>query len=316
MAKYQYKFVRYEINYMQKKEYIYVDGEPYKERTIHGGFLGLFQSELLVEYFKNIGEMGWDLQTESGGGESRNFIFKKCLEESSNSNQPKYENLQLQEFKQKIDDLRNHIISYIRYQNQLFKYQNYLLDNKFLELKRIINASQDSLISKIGIDYSLLDKLLFTKNWKEADEITYTIIIKLLLQKDCNINKNDEGYKYINSDNILQIPYEDLLIINYLWIKHSQGHFGYSVQKQILQRLLLLNNIEKLNIVKTNESICDEFVRQIGWKKEGEYLRYRQLNFDLDAPEGHLPTIHVGWKQTDDINSWSRYVKFLSLRVF
>jgi hypothetical protein len=75
---------------------------------------------------------------------------------------------------------------------------------------------------------SKLADLLASGRWKEADEET----LKILLQV---ADREKEGWLGVAS--IENFPCEDLLAIDQLWLKSSDGRFGFSVQKQIWKSL-------------------------------------------------------------------------------
>ena len=82
----------------------------------------------------------------------------------------------------------------------------------------------DDLRSDRGIDYSRLRNLLASKNWKEADEETNSVMLKAV--------GRIEG-AWLTKEEILSFPCTDLHTIDQLWVKYSNEHFGFSVQKQI-----------------------------------------------------------------------------------
>ena len=71
------------------------------------------------------------------------------------------------------------------------------------------------------------------------------------------------------------LPCQDFQIIDQLWTKSSQGHFGFSIQTQIY------NN-------------CDtdyaQFCSTVGWYLPNATSVRQQLSFKLSAPTGHLPS--------------------------
>ena len=75
--------------------------------------------------------------------------------------------------------------------------------------------------------YQKLEKLLADGKWKKADDETRRIILTLA-------NRGIPGYLTI--DNVLDIPSKDISIIDNLWVKNSNGRFGFSVQKQKIGR--------------------------------------------------------------------------------
>ncbi|WP_371416787.1 GUN4 domain-containing protein [Dolichospermum sp. UHCC 0259] len=66
-----------------------------------------------------------------------------------------------------------------------------------------------------------------------------------------------------------------------LWVKYSDGKFGFSVQKRIYQGLG--------GIREHNWEIWDKFEDKVGWRKRDKSLNYKDITFDKKAPEGHLP---------------------------
>ncbi|MFM6156328.1 MAG: GUN4 domain-containing protein, partial [Sphaerospermopsis kisseleviana] len=87
--------------------------------------------------------------------------------------------------------------------------------------------------------YQKLEKLLAARKWKEADEETRRIILTLA-------NRGIPGYLEI--DNVLNIPSGDISIIDNLWVKNSNGRFGFSVQKQIYESVGGDNNLQPPNL--------------------------------------------------------------------
>lgn len=65
----------------------------------------------------------------------------------------------------------------------------------------------DDLASEKGIDYTRLRDLLAAKNWKEADQETYWVMIKAVGKKDGD---------YFTTDDFLNFPCTDLRIIDRL----------------------------------------------------------------------------------------------------
>jgi GUN4-like len=74
---------------------------------------------------------------------------------------------------------------------------------------------------------------------------------------------------------VQSFPITDLQTINTLWLVHSEGKFGFSVQRELW--LALGKDWEKL-------------WTQIDWKNGNNWTRYPQgFTWDLSAPRGHLP---------------------------
>jgi hypothetical protein len=84
------------------------------------------------------------------------------------------------------------------------------------------------LISAKGVDYRQLDRLLASGQWKEADEETKNKMLEAA-------GRTEE--RWLRSEDIDRFPCEDLRTIDQLWVKYSNGRFGFSVQKRIYESL-------------------------------------------------------------------------------
>lgn len=121
-----------------------------------------------------------------------------------------------------------------------------------------------SLKSNTGIDYTRLRDLLAAGLWKQADELTAQIFVQIS-------NRNFR----INREDIEKLPCQDLDVINCLWSQYSNGRFGFSAQKKIWFEVG--GDIKK-------------FCKQVGWLTWAGLRGYQNFIFNLNAPEGHLPT--------------------------
>jgi serine/threonine-protein kinase len=127
--------------------------------------------------------------------------------------------------------------------------------------------------SSCGMDYRKLRDLLKAGKWKDADEETTRVILAFA-------KREKEGW--LDVKDIDNFPCEDLRTIDQLWVKYSNGRFGFSVQKRIYQGLGGTKNY--------NEKIWQAFGDKVGWRKGGSWLYYKDITFDIKAPEGHLPS--------------------------
>ncbi len=134
-----------------------------------------------------------------------------------------------------------------------------------------------SLKSAKGIDYTNLQCLLAAGKWEEADEETY--------KKMCEVmGRQREGW--LDVEQIDNFPSEDLRTIDQLWVKSSNGHFGFSVQKRIYQSLGGTQNYD--------QTIWEAFGDRIGWRKNGYWISTSKHTFSKDSPVGHLPSARWG----------------------
>ncbi|GCL39416.1 serine/threonine kinase [Sphaerospermopsis reniformis] len=157
---------------------------------------------------------------------------------------------------------------------------------------------EGGLKSDVGMDYSKLRDLLQAGKWKEADEETRRVMLAVA-------KREKEGW--LDVEDIDNFPCADLRTIDQLWVKYSDGKFGFSVQKRIYQSLG--------GTREYNTEIWEKFGGKVGWikgEKErvesrgiweklrntwsdvwsqpvGSWLYYQNITFDKKAPEGHLP---------------------------
>jgi hypothetical protein len=75
-------------------------------------------------------------------------------------------------------------------------------------------------------------------------------------------NREEEGW--LDVEHINNFPCEDIRTIDQLWVKYSDGKFGFSVQKRILQSFGMTTVL--------NEDIWDKFGDKVGWRKGGDWL--------------------------------------------
>lgn len=124
------------------------------------------------------------------------------------------------------------------------------------------------LASAKNLDYQPLQQLIAQQDFQAADRLT--------LQKLCELAGNnavERGWLYFTE--VEKFPTTDLQTINNLWLLHSEGKFGFSVQREIW--LAVGKNFAKL-------------WPKIGWKTDNNWTRYpHEFVWDLSAPKGHLP---------------------------
>ena len=122
-----------------------------------------------------------------------------------------------------------------------------------------------------GVDYTHLRDLLAARKWQEADEETRKVMLKATRRE-----KED----YLDSESIKNFPCDDLRTIDQLWIKYSQGHFGFSVQKKIW---LSVGG-------KVDDETAWKLGDRLGWRKGGSWLNNSDLTYNKQVPSGQLPT--------------------------
>ncbi|MGI8500770.1 MAG: GUN4 domain-containing protein [Hassallia sp.] len=126
-------------------------------------------------------------------------------------------------------------------------------------------------VSLVG--YEKLQELLAAGKWKEANEETRIVMLKI-----AGLIK--QGYFQLKD--IEQFPSQDLYTIDQLWVTSSNGQFGFSVQRNIWQNVK--EDWHKFGIrIKWAE---DENKYQVF-----EWISKDNLIFSLKAPQGHLPAV-------------------------
>jgi GUN4-like/ARM-like repeat domain, GUN4-N terminal len=122
--------------------------------------------------------------------------------------------------------------------------------------------------SDCGMNYNPLQQLLAAQDFQAADRIT--------IEKMCEVaGPTAVRRKWLYFTEVDNFPVTDLQTINNLWLVHSEGKFGFSVQRELW--LSLGQN-------------WDNFWPKIGWKKGNKWTRYpHEFIWDLSAPKGHLP---------------------------
>jgi hypothetical protein len=125
-------------------------------------------------------------------------------------------------------------------------------------------------------DYTKLEQLLAAGQWKEANQETANKLLDVA-------GRQKEGTLEIEHIESFSCP--DLRAMDRLWVKYSNGRFGFSVQKRIYQ---------SLGGTKVyDEKVWSAFGEVIGWKQKGEkgdwLITGKELTWNTNAPEAHLP---------------------------
>ncbi|RCJ20465.1 hypothetical protein A6S26_26440 [Nostoc sp. ATCC 43529] len=135
-------------------------------------------------------------------------------------------------------------------------------------------TTSDDLSSEVGIDYTKLRDYLATRNWKDADNETYLVMIQAVDRKQGD---------WIRDEEFLNFPCKDLRTIDRLWVKYSNGRFGFSVQKEIY--LSVGGKLDGKYYKKTWEKFGD----RVGWRINSNWINYNEVTFNTLVLEGHLP---------------------------
>ncbi|NJL82528.1 MAG: GUN4 domain-containing protein [Chloroflexaceae bacterium] len=160
-----------------------------------------------------------------------------------------------------------------------------LRDSYALRLQKVVAALPSlelprpalELPSEVNANYQRLHDLLAAQMFREADQETYLLVLKVT-------GREDKGW--IRHTDIDEFPRLDLNTIDRLWLLYSNGRFGFSVQKRLYQQLG--------GTREYNETIWQRFGDRVGWRVNGNWISYSQLTFHGSAPVGHLPAAGGG----------------------
>ncbi|MEH2260288.1 GUN4 domain-containing protein [Nostoc sp.] len=168
-------------------------------------------------------------------------------------------------------------------------------------------STPNDLSSEKDIDYTRLRNLLKAGNWKEADQETLAVMLKAT-------GKEQQGW--LDPESINNFPCTDLRTIDQLWVKYSNGRFGFSVQKRIWESVGGNPN--------ANYDTWCKFGDRVGWRKgfinkgwkDSEDLTFHEL-----APAGHLPRyrgqeIDYGYTDWQEGNWADGWLRGLVVRVY
>ncbi len=141
-----------------------------------------------------------------------------------------------------------------------------------------LSSTPEPQVLDVPITYEPLQIYLMRGCWLEADVETKRILLELTHQ-------SRQGY--LTELSIAKIPIEDLNILDHLWVNHSQGRFGFSVQKALWQA-------DYGQSGSYTREVSEKFSDRVGWRQNGEWIPYNSLQFNIAAPMGHLPCVWAG----------------------
>jgi hypothetical protein len=167
---------------------------------------------------------------------------------------------------------------------------------KYYEIKdefvNLLKQEGEKLRSEKGVNYTKLRDLLAAGKWKEADQETLIVMLKAARRE------KEDQFDFVES--LKNFPCTDLRTIDQMWVKYSNGRFGFSVQKRIWESV---------------GKDYGKFGDRVGWHRmrtrkvnkwfglkqetqhEPEWLIPDQLNYETSATEGHLPVAmgYIDW---------------------
>jgi hypothetical protein len=115
-------------------------------------------------------------------------------------------------------------------------------------------------------EYQYLENLLKEQRYEEADRVTWQIVLQLA---------GVEGRGYLELDELMLLPRLELIHLDQLWQHHSQGHWGFGVQRRLFEQA---------------ESDYSKLGKVTGWMIDGTWLQPQNTIYDLEqSPPGHFP---------------------------
>ncbi|QSV56526.1 MAG: trypsin-like serine protease [Dolichospermum sp. UKL201] len=124
------------------------------------------------------------------------------------------------------------------------------------------------------VTFQKLEAFLKAGKWRDADLETWQLMKKLT-------KREQEGW--LRLEDVKNFPRQELRKMDQLWVKYSNGKFGFSVQKQIW--LELGGKLDG----KPDWDTFRKLGSRVGWRKNNEWLSYDSYTFSTNALPGHLP---------------------------
>ncbi|MGF1674053.1 MAG: GUN4 domain-containing protein [Rivularia sp. (in: cyanobacteria)] len=271
-----------EENLVDQERTIYIEGNL--NENIHGDFIEIHGNQINInndftEVANQLSELVEHLKNQGCSQEDAEKEIARELEEES-LNKPKVKKT-------------------LRRWRKSFSKKNNAASDKEIAQEVVKTATSYSYSSSrnftdvIGGDFHTLNELLQCKKWKEADWETAKIIYAIAQNElPAHHEYKDDPPDCIVEEHIKVIPKKYLKNIDNLWKKHSNGRFGFSVQKRILKTILKDDNY--LFYPYFFSSTVSKFGDLVDWRKEGDWLYYVDLYDSLKtAAPGHLPLAYM-----------------------
>lgn len=124
--------------------------------------------------------------------------------------------------------------------------------------------------------YQDLQKYLRNENWFEADKETIRLILAVTAKE----------IEELTPEDIQHFPCNDIMVIDRLWMKYSDGRFGFSPQL----KTYLEHGGSFATTVEQNQQLIEAWGEDLGWRKNNRWLPCSELDFSLNAPMGCHPS--------------------------
>ncbi|WP_434684333.1 GUN4 domain-containing protein [Pseudanabaena minima] len=171
----------------------------------------------------------------------------------------------------------------------IYKQTEKRLNLSIVEQKALEGVKQSVTNSR----YQKLEAYLENKQWYEADQETYKLMITAVGKEDG---------QWFSAKDLKEFPCDELLAINKLWVEYSKKHgfeFGFSLQKQIY-----VECGGKLDFSYPSSETWEKFYKETAWN-----VSYPNQFFEKNfmCVKGHLPY----WGGEFVVN-WGSVVLFFS----
>lgn len=146
--------------------------------------------------------------------------------------------------------------------------------------------------SELDDNLSDLALLLHDEEWETADRLTAQLLLTAA-EQSFHVSEVP-GRPQLTPETLAGIPCQLIHAIDDCWQGASAGHFGFSTQLQIYQDML---GAVAFDPALHNWSTPHPFFEEVGWlmlfplRPLGFLRFYSWLEFDLEAPRGHLPAL-------------------------
>lgn len=151
-----------------------------------------------------------------------------------------------------------------------------------------------------------LRQLLELKKWKEADFETKRLLLELM-------RREKEGW--LQPDDIKKLSLQALLSIDKLWIRYSDGSFGFSVQNKIWRSLGCKSSPE----VAIQTMSENRFGKAVHWYINNLWLSpWDAFDYETQSVRGSLPREYIfalsGWQSYT--KGWTGYMLWRFDEIF
>jgi hypothetical protein len=139
-------------------------------------------------------------------------------------------------------------------------------------LRARLEAQEQALEDSTLGEYRELKEALAKHKWHEADQLTKALLLR-------EVEASKEGK--LDATSAARLPESKLAIVDTLWSRYSQGHFGLTIQQQIYQEC---------------QQDAHSFAYHTGWltyqRTHSSYVTpqyFTVMRYSLRSPAGHLP---------------------------